>query len=246
MEKFFKYLYGIISSRIFKFCLVIAILSMLVLPHFKKEQINVEQIEKIIARIKDDRNTVRYLNNKNKVFETENIKKEIVPENKKIDNEKKLEEEKKDAENLKKVTNIFLKFKLLEDIYQNRLKNKKINYKKVAKYGDFVYYESVIDFNKPEIDKPTMHFFLKLEKGDFISEKLIGKKVNEYSNYAQMELVDSLPGEAGREAREKIKAKMLEAENKGIPIISSNIIYRIRILDFIPKDVADSLTLEEN
>ncbi len=250
INNFFSYLYRIMSNKLTKIFLVILVIGMLGYSNYdrNKEKINADEVEKIISKIKEERKnikkypTVEHIVIKKNIIPEEEIKEEKTEEEIKI--EKQLEEEnKKIKEELKEITNVFLKFKLLEEEYQQRLKEKKINYKKISKYGDIVYYESEMDFKNPSFENPVLHLFAKIEKDDFLGEKLVNKKIGQIITYTQDELINSLPEEARDQVRASINEKLKEAKNLNVPI-NPNILYKIKILDFIDKKSIEKFNLE--
>ena len=243
MNKFFSYLYRIMSNKLTRIFLVIFVLVALVYSNYdkNKDKINADEVERIITKIKEDkknikkRPTVEYIVVKKNIVPEEELKEEKKEETaEEIEKKKQFDKEsKKIQEELKEITNVFLKFKLLEEEYQQRLKEKKINYNKVAKYGDVVYYENVMDFGNPDF-----------QKGDFLSEKLVNKKIGQLITYTQEDLVNSLPEDVRDQVKTSIDEKMKEIKNLDVPI-NINILYKVKILDFINKKTIEKFKLEE-
>ncbi len=254
MNKFFSYLYRIMSNKLTRIFLVIFVLVALVYSNYdkNKDKINADEVERIITKIKEDkknikkRPTVEYIVVKKNIVPEEELKEEKKEETaEEIEKKKQFDKEsKKIQEELKEITNVFLKFKLLEEEYQQRLKEKKINYNKVAKYGDVVYYENVMDFGNPDFQNPSLHLFTKIEKGDFLSEKLVNKKIGQLITYTQEDLVNSLPEDVRDQVKTSIDEKMKEIKNLDVPI-NINILYKVKILDFINKKTIEKFKLEE-
>jgi hypothetical protein len=183
------------------------------------------------------------------------LKKQIVPD----EHVEKMEEKQTiKKEKLNNITNIFLKLKMIEDAYLERLKNKKINLNRVSKYGDFVYYSMKTYFGDKSYSRyaavnknSTNHFFLKLKKGDFISDKLVGKKVGQVVNYNYNDLMASLPEEDRKFAMESVENavnKVSKHYKRGDANIklpeTKDLLYSVAILDFIPAAMIKDLSLE--
>lgn len=228
--------------------MVVVVLILLVLPHFKKNKskISSEQIESVILKIKENgRHKKEGGIVKKKVVVSNEGDKELKNADRKEDDKNTKTEDKKDDETIEGITNVMLKFKILEDTYQERLKNKKINYKRVSKYGDVVYYENEIMLNSQYSKNPIMHLVIKLEDGDFISRQLVGKKVGEVSIYTQKEMANAYFDESteyGRQAKAKLEE--LDKQNEVMP--TTKVIYKVKIIDFVQNETMKKLSLDNN
>lgn len=248
MSNFFSHLYKIISNRLVRFILILLVIVLVIYSGYdvNKEKINEQEVERIISKIKEDKNDIKKHGiERNKVVKKIIIKEKEEETKEDIEEKKKMEEEnKKRQEGVKEITNVFLKFKLLEDEYQKKLKEKRINYKRVAKYGDMVYYESEMDFGNPNAENPVIHLFLRLEKNEMISERLVNKKIGQLASYTQNDLINQLPEDVGNQIRANIDKKLEQLKGMDVPF-NMNVIYKIKILDFIDKDTVEKLNLDE-
>lgn len=260
MKKIFYILYNIISSKLFKFCMVLGIFGFLFYTHFDKNYIDKEKLDEIISIIKKDKHssdkTKDIKNNENK-----NIKKDIVPE--KIENNEAADDEtlimEKDDGTLNNITNIVLKFKVLEENYKNKLKNNKIDYKRKIKYNDFIYYNNSvvieninkiigedIGINNQVKQNNSANLFIKITKGDLISSKFIGKKIGDTVEYTQEDLINTIPEEYREQIKDNIKNIIKKSSTRIDKNIfdSKNIKYKIKILDFIDEEDIKKMELD--
>jgi hypothetical protein len=215
------------------------------------KKINLNRKADIIDMIDGEKTTTM---ERNRLEQTQvPIKKHIVPD---AHIEKMGEKQTLKKEKLKNVTNAFLKLKMVEDIYLERLKNKQIDYSRRSRYGDFVYYSTKTSFRDKNYERyanssgsPENHFYLKLKKGDFISDKLAGKKVGQVVKYGYDDLLASLPENDRKAIVENIKATMNKVnryyENKDVKLPETkDLLYAVAILDFVPNKVVKDLLLE--
>lgn len=259
MEKFFKYLYAILGNKAFKICLVLAIIISFFCFHYRGN-FNKEKFTDTIELVKQ--NTKQKEIEKKYKIDSNVIKKQITKDinDTDIDNKKELtEEQKKEMQviknRLKKIDNIFLKLKELEKEYNKKLTNNKINYNRVIKKGDAIYFSLQTIFetnNNSNNNQPAspMKMFTIAGGNDTISKKLIGKKIGEkiIFNYD-----DFLAG-MGEGEKQQVKQAMKDSINNTVKKynVNKNIIknyeikYEMIPLDFISKNIIEELNLTKD
>jgi hypothetical protein len=246
MSNFFKKVYEVLSHKYFRILLCVLIVVLIFGVHFDKKILdnNRKKVDNVIVEIK--KNKIKSVAPENNVII---IKKEIVPEN--VD-ELELKSKKAidgEVKKFAKLSNVFLKMKELEDEYVKRVKEKKINYKRVVKYGDFVYYsQSIIfkDTRMADVSDKKSNLFVFIKQGDFISEKLIGKKVGGKVKYNYFDLLNSLEGEGRRNVEMYLNSEVgVGGEKKTVReiMVSTGLEYELTVLDFVPKQLVEKLEL---
>ncbi|MDR1498891.1 MAG: hypothetical protein LBS34_01200 [Rickettsiales bacterium] len=257
MEKFFIVMNKTLSSKAFRVVLTLLLIGFLSYKGFKKNTVNPDKFDKILEQVKKDKKNsisigiAKIQNKKNINTKKDNtstaIKKEITPERQEIvDNIKNREL----TEKFDKITNVLLKMKTLEGVYQDRLKNKKLNYKRTIKYGDVIYHLNTgivsNDIAKNVTDpNSTTHSFMEIIKGDFISERLVGKKIGDKIEYTYQELLDSLPEDTRKVIDNSVMKRTSKDGDKTFEEAMKDIKikYEVKVLDFISKDLIDKLEL---
>lgn len=242
MEKFFKYFYRIISSRYFKFILVIGVICVLFFSHFRGN-FNKDKFLDVVEQIKKDDKR-----------DGEVVKKQITrePDKNVITEEVGVVEKKEEDPRIKKVTNIFLKLKELEVTYNNNLKNNKINYNRVIKENDTVYYslKSIFNDQQNSKDMPEIRMFMIVTNKDLLSKKLLGKRIGQKVLFNQDEFLSFMGKEERENVQKLIKSNIDNLNNKygkGKQIFKSyNITYELQALDFISGDIMKELNLQDN
>ncbi|MDR2778130.1 MAG: hypothetical protein LBB13_01310 [Rickettsiales bacterium] len=273
MDKLFKFLNRLFGSRSFRLFLFLLVVFIIGQNKFRSaiKFIDVGKVEKIAgkvvwkkigpnrkANVTDVIGGEKTLNREQgttmEYRQVSPAKKRLIPD---AHIEKIEERQTKKKEEFRNITNIFLKLKMVEEDYVERLKNKQINHSRVSKYGDFVYYSTKTSFKDKSYDSyadsknSTNHFFMRLKKGDFLSEKLVGKKVGQVISYGYVDLIAGLPEENRKVIVESMKYTMNKINKqykKGdikLPE-AKDLLYSVAILDFIADKTVKNLALESN
>lgn len=253
MEKFFKYLYNILSSKIFKVAFVIFILCSFFYYHYNGN-FNKDKFADTIELIKEDKTQDKFKNKIGDALINKVVKKQIVISDKSNSNIDNKEEDKIETkeENVKinKITNILLKMKELETNYKYNLENNKLDRDRIIKTGDYIYYSMKTifnnDFNDPK--SPEMRLFMSVEPDDSLSSKLIGKKLNQKVVLNYKDIIANAP-KADRDNIERIVNKNIQDMNKNygqgqLIFKNNNVIYELTALDFISGDIMEELDLK--
>jgi hypothetical protein len=179
------------------------------------------------------------------------VKKQLGPDAKPVNDMAPMEEK------IKGIANIHLKLKILEDSYLDRRKKNRIDRSRTAREGDFVYYsmETLFDIDTAASsyggnNYPKGNFFMKILRNDVVGKKLIGKKVGQVVEYSYSDLTSGLPEKDRIDLEESFSNLMTIVNNEfakyGLKLFNSTKIkYRIVILDFIARKMAEELALGE-
>jgi hypothetical protein len=262
MDKFFKLLNKFVASRFFRFLLTLLLVGYLANSLLRRHWISWRKLEEVLEYLQKRRGKtpVRKFSNLldvipgNKVkFATESkmVRKQIVPD--KILEQQKEIDAAKEQQN-KQVTGVLKKLQLLEESYKKRLLKKQLNRRRVAEYGDFIYYQMgmILNIDKTDDSSNTSgHFFMQLQRGDTISAKLVGKKINQLQYISYDDFLGDLSPEEKEELKqnisstaERINRVYKNKYNKEV-FQDSQFRYQIVILDFIPLKLIKDLELEE-
>lgn len=258
MEKFFKNLYAILGNKAFKICLVLAIIISFFCFHYRGN-FNKEKFTDTIELVKQ--NTKQKEIEKKYKIDSNVIKKQITKDtnNTDIDNKKELtEEQKKEMQviknRLKKIDNILLKLKELEKQYNEKLANNKINYNRIIKKGDTIYFslKTIIKTGNKINTQPSslMKLFTIVNEKDMMSKKLIGRKIGEKITFTYDEFLVGM----GEEEREQVKQTITDNINNVVKKYGVNkqilqnyeITYEMEALDFISKNIIEELNLTKD
>ncbi len=262
-KNIFKNIYAVISTKYFRFALGFTVLALLFIYHFNGH-FNRDKFFDAIEAVRDNskQKKVEERNKNNVIVVKKQIKiddENVVDEKSSEENIEKTEEEKEKDEKAKKeteilnekITNVFLKLRRVEEAYKYKLENKKINHKRIIKEGDFVYYSMRSIFNEDFENKhimPNMNVFIKVKKGDFLGDKLIGKKIGEAIQFSYNDMVDEVNPENSDVMKNKIKDTLNTVNNiynKDKKVITSTkIYYEITPLDFVSNSLVKELGLE--
>lgn len=253
MDKFFKYLNDFAKSKYFKILIGLIFIFLLFYIDFDKKYIDFKKSEEVFSKLfskkikkpDEKQNISDIIDAKYEVMVVQkpNLKKKkLIPDS---EIKKGLEKE----EEIKKVTNIFLKLKNIEDRYNRRLKNDQINKSRRVKYGDYVYYSMEAIFDGNSNKQPISHFFIKISEDDFLSEKLIGKKVGQSIEFNYVDMATNISEEEKKIIGDNLEKTMDEINKKysrdGVKIFNNNkLLYKIKVLDFIPEKIINNLSLD--
>jgi hypothetical protein len=248
MNKFFKRIYEILSHKYFRIFLCVFVIVLIFGIHFDKKLLkdNKKKIDNVIKEIK--KNNIDGINRENNIVV---IKKEIVPE--KVEDLELRDKQAVEGEVSKfsNITNIFVKMKILEERYLKRVENKKLNYKRIVKYGDFIYYSQAATFKDKRLaatgNNKKSNLFINIKKGDFVSEKLIGKKIGDKIKYSYIEMLNSLDEENKKNIDMYLNSEAGPGDKRTVREIidASGLEYESEILDFIPIQLVEELKLSE-
>lgn len=245
MKNFFTQMFKILNNKYFRVLLTILVVILLFYKHLVTSKFNKNKFDDVITAIKNDKKIDDLVKKYEYADKTEVVKKQII---KSDEEEEKIEVDPK----IKKITNILLKLQELEKNYKYNLKNNKINYKRVIKYGDTIYYSLRSIFNNNQNDKnsPESHFFIKLIKGDIFSDKLVGKRVGQKVIFNYDDMLNNMTEKDKKVVNNTINSTMDELNKKygkGEKIFKNyNITYELTALDFISDDVIKELELINN
>lgn len=257
MEKFFKNLYTILISKSFRFCFILFIIISLFYFHYRGN-FNKDKFLNNIELVKQ--NTKQLEIEKKYNIPNNIVKKQIVKDNQKTTGIKKeLTVEQKEGmkiiENrLKKIDNILLKMKELEKQYNEKLKNNKINYNRVIKKGDTIYFSlktTIKSSNITNNPSPTpMKLFTIAGGNDTVSKNLVGKRIGEKVTFTYDDFLIGM----GEEEKQQVKQTMTDNINNIIKKYGVNkkilpnyeIIYEMEALDFISNNIIKELNLTKD
>ena len=257
MEKFFKNLYTILISKSFRFCFILFIIISLFCFHYRG---NFNK-DKFLNNVELIRQNTKQLEIEKKYNITNDVvKKQIVKDNQDANIVKKelTTEQKKDIKiienRLKKIDNILLKLKELEKQYNEKLANNKINYNRIIKKGDTIYFslKTIIKTGNKINTQPSslMKLFTIVNEKDMMSKKLIGRKIGEKITFTYDEFLVGM----GEEEREQVKQTITDNINNVVKKYGVNkqilqnyeITYEMEALDFISKNIIEELNLTKD
>lgn len=265
--KFFRFLYAFFASKKGRFLLGFVILCLLFYIHFDKNYIDEEKIRNAINFLKDkDNANTNFIRSDEK--EEEFYKKVDATTGKPIERIEKKEltpEEFDEDVELNRMVNIFLIIAELNGIYNDRLKNNKIDYNRRIKDGDYIYYNTKMNVDKtailrdidPEaadkmekinkkIKDEGVRFFMKLTTSEAsYFNKFIGKKVGDtiYLNFDDM--ISDLDDESKEIINRGVDSEIASMRKQyGISFDFTDFEIEFEILDFIPDDFVKKHNLE--
>lgn len=256
MEKFFKYLYTILGNKAFRICLVLAIIIGFFCFHyrgnFNKDKF-IDTVELVRQNTKQKEIEAKYEINDNV------IKKQIVKDttiNNKEEVATKQKQEMQIIKNrLKKIDNVFLKLKELETEYNEKLANNKINYNRVIKKGDTIYFslKTIFETNNKlntAYQPSSMKMFTVAGGNDLMSKKLVGKKIGEKIVFTYDDFLTGMNEVEKQQVKQLMKDNINNTAkkygiNKNI-IQNYNIQYEMIPLDFISKNIIEELNLTKD
>lgn len=239
MDKIFKFLNDLAKNKYFKIFLALVILGTLFYINFDKKYIDFEKAEKVIAKLfpKSNKNMTENVSKNMEEMPIEEEKefdlsrKEIVPD-------REVKKDLKKEEELGKITNVLLKIKKMDETYTKKEKSGKIDKSRRVKYGDFIYYSMEATYSTDDTKKPTNRFFMQIQKDDFLSEKLLGKKIGQWVEFSYTDMLNNVQLDEREEIEGNLE-KTIEIINEkygrdGVPIFKNNrLTYRIKVLDFL-------------
>lgn len=263
MINFFKYLYKIIGSKFFKIIIVLSIICVLFLTTFKNN-VNSEKFKDALKLVKENSTKDKF----DKKYGTNDkvIKKQIVKSidikvaNNETSNDENNEQQNEKVEKIKKITNVLLKLKELDDNYRERVENGKIDYNRVIKNGDAIYYslKSIINNvnnQSNNLGSTETRLFMIVKEQDDLSKKILGKKIGQKIHFNYNDLLANVTKEEKKQVNDIINEKIDRinkklANNETLKQYSINhdidISYEITLLDFIDQETIDRLDLIEN
>lgn len=254
--KFLKIFFELLSKRSVRIILAIVIFLTLIVIGAKKTYIDPQKLDQTIDVLsKKDKKNFEFIVSENK-------KKEVMeqPKRAKINptiNIKKKEivlDKYETEENIKNTTNLFVALSKLDDIYNERLKNKKIDYKRQIKDGDYIYivFETKDflneKFGKNDYNYLNFRIFLPVTKDDDIYYKyIVNKKVGDKIVVPLSGVLDTIPEKNLEELKSglTVKLKQLDKSYNSIDDILKDSKQYFTILDFIPKNVVKELNLRQ-
>lgn len=253
MYKIFKSLNEFTKSKYFKILLGLIFVFLLLYVDFDKKYVDFKKGEEVFSKLFSKK--IKKLDKKQNIsdiidakYETMVIEKPDL-KRKKLIPDSEIKKELKKEEEVEKITNVFLKLKNLEDRYNRRLKNNQINKSRRIKYGDYIYYSMEAIFDGNSNKRPTSHFFIKISEDDFLSKKLIGKKVGQSVEFNYVDMANNISKEEKKIIEDNLEKTMDDINKKyshdGVQIFKSNkLLYKIKILDFIPEKIISDLSLD--
>lgn len=259
MEKFFKYLYAILGNKVFKICFVLAIIFSFFYFHYRGN-FNKDKFIDTVELVRQ--NTKQKEIEKKYKVDNNIIKKQIIKDVKDTmmdDKKESATEQKQEMQiiknRLKKIDNIFLKLKELETEYNKKLANNRINYNRIIKKGDSIYFSLKTIFNtnskiNTTYQPSSMKMFTIAGGNDLMSKKLVGKKIGEKIIFTYDDFL------AGVEDGEKQQIKQIMKDNINNTAkkygVNKNIIQNYEIqyemipLDFISTNIIKELNLTKD
>ena len=250
--KILKIIFELLSKRSVKFLMGLIIFIVLFAIAAKEQYIDPEKFKTTIKLITaKDKKEFEFIFNENKKIE---VLKEEKEKNKNVEEITKKEikiDNYETEEKIKDSTNFFLILNRLNQVYEDRVKNKQIDYNRKVKDGDYLYVSIETDSlrNKENlvIGDSALNVFLPMYKKDnMYYDLLINKKVG-YKLSITMDKVMTDIGDT-KDLDEVLNAKLKQLDPNTTTTIKEelkNTLQTIVILDFIPKDVIKELNLEQ-
>lgn len=242
--KFIKIIYAFLASRKGKFIIAFLVVVALFYTNFDKKYIDKDKIEYTIDYIANHKNEKieKFINNDAK-------EKEVIKDNQNIEKKEiKPETYTKEVE-IENITNVFLITSKLEGLYQERLKNKKIDYSKRVVEGSYIYYSLENIIGGKSQGKPLKFFYVIPKDDDSGYFKFfMNKKVGDVVDITLSDLVEDLNKEedGGRQIANAIDMRIKDVNKISRTGYNSNdFVQRYTILDFIPESFIKENNLEK-
>ena len=187
-KNIFQQINEIVKTKFFKIIVAVVILGIVFYMNFDVKRIDKDKLSNFIKKDKTiSKNITDIIDASHETMvqpkESENttVKKQLIPDSL-------IKKDIKKEEKLKTITNVFLKLKKIEDNYQRRVENNQINKDRKVKYGDYIYYSNKAMFLDDNNKDNEIRFYTLIEKGDPISDNLIGKKVGDFVSHTVFQL----------------------------------------------------------
>lgn len=249
-KNIFQQINEIVKTKFFKIIVAVVILGIVFYMNFDVKRIDKDKLSSLL---KKDRTVSKNITDiidanyetmiKPKESENTTVKKQLIPDSL-------IKKDIKKEEKLKTITNVFLKLKKIEDNYQRRVENNQINKDRKVKYGDYIYYSNKAMFLDDNNKDNEIRFYTLIEKGDPISDNLIGKKVGDFVIINYYDIYKDISAEDRKKIKDAFEKTFSDINKKygknGNKILDVEAIkYKITVLDFVTKKMVDELNLDD-
>lgn len=249
-KNIFQQINEIVKTKFFKIIVAVVILGIVFYMNFDVKRIDKDKLSSLL---KKDRTVSKNITDiidashetmvQPKESENTTVKKQLIPDSL-------IKKDIKKEEKLKTITNVFLKLKKIEDNYQRRVENNQINKDRKVKYGDYIYYSNKAMFLDDNNKDNEIRFYTLIEKGDPISDNLIGKKVGDFVIINYYDIYKDISAEDRKKIKDAFEKTFSDINKKygknGNKILDVEAIkYKITVLDFVTKKMVDELNLDD-
>lgn len=249
-KNIFQQINEIVKTKFFKIIVAVVILGIVFYMNFDVKRIDKDKLSSLI---KKDRTVSKNITDiidashetmvQPKESENTTVKKQLIPDSL-------IKKDIKKEEKLKTITNVFLKLKKIEDNYQRRVENNQINKDRKVKYGDYIYYSNKAMFLDDNNKDNEIRFYTLIEKGEPISDNLIGKKVGDFVIINYYDIYKDISAEDRKKIKDAFEKTFSDINKKygknGNKILDVEAIkYKITVLDFVTKKMVDELNLDD-